>query len=183
MPCDGPARGLRLTARHAQRCGPSYRSPDGDLHLRNFEVACSFSRGMRLKSAFAGLGSRWCWTTQAAVFMCATAMALGSWGLGSARAAGSPAQAILDQCTSGYLSPGYTVAQLEQAMTIMPPSTMQYTSCPDVVQAALTRAQHHQGRAANISSEGSFLPVPVIAIVMALLLGAASFGVVAFRRR
>lgn len=93
---------------------------------------------------------------------------------------------ILDECTSGHLSGSYTVSQLRHALAIMPASQRQYTSCVDVVQAALLSARHHGGRTpapASSGSGGSFLPTPVIIILVVLIVVALGFGAMALRRR
>jgi hypothetical protein len=112
----------------------------------------------------------------AAVLVCPDA-------LGASRASGSSVQAVLAQCSSGHLSGDYTLVQLRQALHMMQSAVMQYTSCPDVVQAAILGAQHHGGSIGAISSGGSFLPTPVLAILGLLILGAGAFSVLALRRR
>ncbi len=100
-----------------------------------------------------------------------------------AQAATSPVQAIFNQCASGHLSGNYTVEQLQQALSVMPAAVSQYTSCPDVVQSAIIRTRHDGGPDAAIRSSGAFLPLPVIAILAALIATAGVLGVMALRRR
>lgn len=96
-------------------------------------------------------------------------------------AGGNP---ILAECTSGQLSPGYTIKQLRHALAIMPASQRQYTSCVDVIQAAIITARRHGGRTPPPgSSGGSFLPVPVIVILAVVVVAALVFGGLALRRR
>jgi hypothetical protein len=103
--------------------------------------------------------------------------------LGGSRAVGASVQAISAQCPSGHLSGGYTLAQLQQALSVMPTEVRQYTSCPDVVQAAILRTQHHHGSTAAIGSTSSVFPTPLVAILVVLILGAGAFAVLALRRR
>jgi hypothetical protein len=96
---------------------------------------------------------------------------------------GSALRQIFLQCTTGHLSGDYTVGQLQQALSVMPASVSQYTSCPDVVQTALIQTRHHRGASATVHSHGAFLPAPVIAVVAVLLGSAGVLGVMALRRR
>jgi hypothetical protein len=103
--------------------------------------------------------------------------------LGAVRVTGSAVQQIFAQCASGHLSGSYTVGELQQALNVMPATVSQYTSCPDVVQSAIVRTQRHQGAGATVSSHGTFLPLPVIAVLAVLLGTAGVLGVMALRRR
>jgi hypothetical protein len=103
----------------------------------------------------------------------------------SALAAGN---AVINDCqANGQLTHPYTVRQLRHALSVMPASVKQYTSCFDVVQNALVSARKHNGTApASKSSKGggsSFLPTPVIIILVVLILAALTFGALAIRRR
>jgi hypothetical protein len=103
----------------------------------------------------------------------------------SALAAGN---AIINDCQSnGRLTHPYTVRQLRHALSVMPASVKQYTSCFDVVQNALVSARKHNGTVpVSKSSKGggsSFLPTPVIIILVVLILAALTFGALAIRRR
>jgi hypothetical protein len=114
----------------------------------------------------------------AAVALAATAMATPS-----ALAAGN---AIINDCQAhGQLTHPYTVGQLRHALSVMPASVKQYTSCSDVVQSALVSARKHNGKLPVSTSGGgsSFLPTPVIIILVVLILGAVTFGALAIRRR
>jgi hypothetical protein len=94
--------------------------------------------------------------------------------------------AIINDCQSnGQLTHPYTVAQLRHALSVMPASVKQYTSCFDVVQNALVSARKNHGTTPVSSSNGSssFLPTPVIIILVVLILGALTFGALAIRRR
>jgi hypothetical protein len=103
----------------------------------------------------------------------------------SALAAGN---AVINDCQSnGQLTHPYTVGQLHHALSVMPASVKQYTSCFDVVQNALVSARKHNGTApVSKSSKGggsSFLPTPVIIVLVVLILAALTFGALAIRRR
>ena len=94
--------------------------------------------------------------------------------------------AIIDDCQShGQLTHSYTVGQLRHALSVMPASVKQYTSCFDVVQNALVSARKHKGKLPVSTSGGgsSFLPTPVIIILVVLILAAVTFGALAIRRR
>jgi hypothetical protein len=102
-----------------------------------------------------------------------------------ALAAGNP---IINDCqATGQLTHPYTVRQLRHALSVMPASVKQYTSCFDVVQNALVSARKHNGTApASGSSKGggsSFLPTPVIIILVVVILAALTFAALAIRRR
>jgi len=114
-----------------------------------------------------------------------TAAALGAIALATppALAAGN---AIINDCQSnGQLTHPYTVSQLRHALSVMPASVKQYTSCFDVVQNALVSARKNHGTTPVSSSKGgsSFLPTPVIIILVVLILAALTFGALAIRRR
>jgi hypothetical protein len=96
--------------------------------------------------------------------------------------------AIINDCqANGQLTHPYTVRQLRHALSVMPASVKQYTSCFDVVQNALVSARKHNGTAPpSGSSKGggsSFLPTPVIIILVVLILAALTFGALVIRRR
>jgi hypothetical protein len=114
-----------------------------------------------------------------------TAAALGATAFATppALAAGN---AIINDCQSnGQLTHPYTVSQLRHALSVMPASVKQYTSCFDVVQNALVSARKNHGTTPVSNSKGSssFLPTPVIIILVVLILGALTFGALAIRRR
>jgi hypothetical protein len=117
--------------------------------------------------------------------LCAAAALGAALPVAPALAAGN---AIINDCQSnGQLTHPYTVRQLRHALSVMPASVKQYTSCFDVVQNALVSARKHNGTApASGSSKGggsSFLPTPVIIILVILILAALTFGALAIRRR
>jgi H+/Cl- antiporter ClcA len=118
-----------------------------------------------------------------ALICTAAAMGATAFATPPALAAGN---AIINDCQSnGQLTHPYTVAQLRHALSVMPASVKQYTSCFDVVQNALVSARKNHGTTPVSSSKGSssFLPTPVIIILVVLILGALTFGALAIRRR
>jgi hypothetical protein len=120
-------------------------------------------------------------------FICAAAV-VGAVAL-PAPAALAAGNAVINDCqANGQLTHSYTVGQLRHALSVMPASVKQYTSCFDVVQNALVSARKHNGTApaSGGSSKGggsSFLPTPVIIIIVVLILAALTFGALAIRRR
>jgi hypothetical protein len=110
--------------------------------------------------------------------------------LGANAAVAPPAlgagNAVINDCQAhGALTHPYTVDQLRHALAVMPASVKQYTSCSDVVQNALVSARKHHGKlpVSSGSSGSSFLPTPVIIILVVLILAAVTFGALAIRRR
>lgn len=78
----------------------------------------------------------------------------------------------------------YTVAQLQYALHHMPQETQEYTNCPDVINRAVLAAAHPLRPAQPVEgSSGSFLPTPVLVILVVLMLIAGGFALVAVRRR
>jgi hypothetical protein len=116
--------------------------------------------------------------------ICATA-ALGA-TTGVVPPALAAGNAVINDCQAhGQLTHPYTVGQLRHALSVMPASVKQYTSCSDVVQNALVSARKHHGQLPVSTGSGgsSFLPTPVIIILVVLILGAVTFGALAIRRR
>jgi hypothetical protein len=98
------------------------------------------------------------------------------------------ANPVIADCLAhpGGLTGHYTVAQLKNALQVMPAETKEYTSCPDVINRALLAAVGTSGTGTGGSSGGgssSFLPTPVIVILVLLILAAVTFGALAVRRR
>jgi hypothetical protein len=117
--------------------------------------------------------------------ICAAATAATALSAPPALAAGN---AIINDCqANGQLTHPYTVKQLRHALSVMPASVKQYTSCFDVVQNALVSARKHNGTAPASGAKGgggsSFLPTPVIIVLVVLILAALTFGALAIRRR
>jgi hypothetical protein len=150
--------------------------------VRNFVTTSSFWRWMKRRTGFRGLHSGRLRRALPAVLLCIVAAATPGVALGAVRTA-SPVQQIFDQCASGHLSGSYTVGQLQQALSVMPATVSQYTSCPDVVQTAIVDTRHHRGASGAIDAHGAFLPLPLVAIVAALVAAAGVLGVMALRRR
>jgi hypothetical protein len=102
----------------------------------------------------------------------------------AAAASGSGAQVIADCQAHQRLTHLYTVAQLQNALATLPPDVAEYSNCQQVIEAALT---HPGGKGANNgagnSSGSSFLPTPVIVILVLLILAAVTFGAISVRRR
>jgi hypothetical protein len=148
---------------------------------RNFATTFSLSGGMRLRSHRSHRRRR----GTLAALVCVTAVAAGAppGALGAAEVTGSAVQHIFAQCASGHLSGNYTVGELQQALSVMPATVSQYTSCPDVVQTAIVRTQRHQGADATAGSHTAFLPLPIVAILAALVGTTAVLGLMALRRR
>lgn len=155
------------------------------MELRNFPRGFSFWRWMKLRTWFRWLASGRRRLAMPAALVCvAVSLAVAPGGaLGAVRATSSPVQQIFDQCASGHLSGSYTVGELQQALSAMPATVSEYTSCPDVVQLAIIRTQHHRGAAAAVHSHGAFLPLPLVAILAVLVGSAGVLGVMALRRR
>lgn len=99
-------------------------------------------------------------------------------------ASGGAAAAILAECASGAIAGHFAVHQLENALAIMPAATKQYTSRPDVIQAAINDPQHrHGGTALGTGAGSSFLPTPVVAVLVVLILVSVTMGALQVRRR
>jgi len=102
---------------------------------------------------------------------------------GAASAASNPV--IVDCRNHGMLTRSYSIGQLQHALSTMDAPTKEYTSCPDVINRALGQALANPGGKGGTggNGSGSFLPTPVLIILVVLLLAAVSFGAVAVRRR
>ncbi len=102
----------------------------------------------------------------------------------AAPALGAPSGAITDCNAHGRLTAQYTDAQLRTALSTMPADVKEYTDCYDVIQQQLLSqlGSSHDGGGSIAPSSGSFLPTPVIVVLVLLALVAASFGAVAVRR-
>jgi hypothetical protein len=105
-----------------------------------------------------------------------------------AAVAATPQNPVLADCGAhpGGLVGNYSVQQLRHALQIMPPETREYTSCPDVVNRALLAALGKPtsgGSSSGGGGSGSFLPTPVIFVLVVLALAAITFGALAIRRQ
>ncbi len=110
------------------------------------------------------------------------ALALLAPGLASAASGQNP---VIVDCLAhpSGLTGRYTVSQLTHALNAMSPETKEYTSCPDVISRARLAAIGGVFTGPGTSSSGSFLPTPVIVILVLLVLAAVTFGAIAIRRR
>jgi len=99
----------------------------------------------------------------------------------------SSSNPVIADCLShpGGLTGNYTVKQLQQALQVMPAEVKEYTNCSDVINRALLAAVGKPGghSGGTGGGSGSFLPTPVIIILVVLILGAVTFGAMAVRRR
>jgi len=115
---------------------------------------------------------------------------LGTVALLGAKVAASAADASLNPVTAdcnthGRLTRTYTLSELQLALSTLPADIKEYTDCYDVINRALLAqtGSHSDAAGTGGGSGGSFLPTPVIVILVVLVLGAATFGAVAVRRR
>jgi hypothetical protein len=109
-------------------------------------------------------------------------------GLLSAPAASASAsQAIADCNAHGSLTRHYSTTDLRTALGTMPAPIREYTNCSDVINRQLLAqigATHDNGAGVSkASSGGSFFSPALIAVLAALALAGAGFGVLALRRR
>ena len=124
-------------------------------------------------------------------WLCVTALAGAIMMLGTAGWAGSIALAakpvgnpVLADCNAnGVITHNFTLAQLRHALAIMPASDKQYGDCPDAIQAAIIKVKANKPIVSDSGSGGSFLPTPVIIILVVLILAGVTFGALAVRRR
>ena len=103
----------------------------------------------------------------------------------TAQAARSPA--VADCTAHGRLTQHYTVSQLHTALAQMPADVQEYTNCYAIIQRALlagvSRPAGHRSDSGTSSSGGSFLPTPVIVVIVLVALAGAAGLVFAARRR
>jgi hypothetical protein len=91
-----------------------------------------------------------------------------------------------DCAAHGRLTASYSVAQLQAALGSMPADIKEYTNCYAVIQRAILAkvpASRHDSAKSASTDGGSFLSAPVIIAIVVVVLGGASAGAVAFRRR
>ena len=101
--------------------------------------------------------------------------------------AASGAAAIADCEKHNKLTAQYSDAELQNALATMPANVQEYTDCVQVIQQQLIQ-QSGKGAGGDSStggsgSGGSFLPTPVIVILVILALGAVTFVAFEIRRR
>jgi hypothetical protein len=114
--------------------------------------------------------------------VCAAAALAGA-SAGAPVALAAVGNAVINDCESnGQLTHPYTLQELQHALAVMPASIKQYTNCYDVIQEAILKSHGRTG-SAGTSSGSSFLPTPVIVILVVLILAAITFGAIAVRRR
>jgi hypothetical protein len=100
-----------------------------------------------------------------------------------ARAAQSP---VVGDCVAhGQLTQTYTLGQLRTGLSTMSADVKEYTNCYDVIQRALNAelAGIKPKVTTASGSGGSFLPTPVIVILVLLALAVVTFGAISLRRR
>jgi hypothetical protein len=92
---------------------------------------------------------------------------------------------VTDCYSHGRLVNTYPAAELRSALQTMPATVKEYTSCQDIIESALLRqvGQGGKGNGPGSSSGGSFLPAPVIVVLVLLALTGVTFGAIAIRRR
>ena len=117
-----------------------------------------------------------------AVAWAIAALAVTGLGATSALAAGG-GNAILTDCqVNGKLTHSYTLKELRHALAIMPASIKQYTNCSDVIFQGIAAVSHGKTTGPT-GGGGSFLPTPVIIILVVLILVGVTFGAFAIRQR
>jgi hypothetical protein len=109
--------------------------------------------------------------------------ALSGWLVLAQPAAAGLTPAVADCNQHANLTHAYTAAQLTRALATMPADIREYTDCYDVIQRALLAALPRHGGGGSGGGGGSFLPTPVLIILVLLGLSGVSFGVIAVRRR
>jgi hypothetical protein len=95
-------------------------------------------------------------------------------------ATGNP---VINDCqTHGRLTQSYSLTELRHALAVMPASVKQYTSCADVINQGILAVSHGKTTGPK-GGGGSFLPTPVIVILVVLILAGVTFGALAIRQR
>jgi hypothetical protein len=116
-----------------------------------------------------------------AVACAVSALALASASPGTAATAGG--NPVINDCQStGRLTHSYTLVQLRHALAVMPASVKQYTSCYDVINQGILTVRTGKTTGPK-GGGGSFLPTPVIIILVVLILAGVTFGAIAIRQR
>jgi hypothetical protein len=111
-----------------------------------------------------------------------SALAVAGAGTGSAGAAAG-GNAVIDDCQSNLkLTHNYTLQELRHALAVMPASVKQYTSCYDVITQGILTVKAGKTTGPK-GGGGSFLPTPVIIILVLLILAGVTFGAIAIRQR
>ncbi len=119
-----------------------------------------------------------------ATVMCVLATTTGL-AVASDAAAAGVTPPVADCNAHNKLTGHYSPAELQHALSTMPADISEYTDCAAVIQgqllAELDKSPLSGG--AGAGSGGSFLPVPVIAAIVVLALGAVALGAVGLIRR
>lgn len=117
--------------------------------------------------------------------LAAALAALGACLMTAAPAPAAQAPAISDCNANGKLTQHYSVTQLREALSTMGADVKEYTDCYDVIQRELLAqiGSSHGSGGGSHGSGGSFLPTPLIVVLVLLVLGAGGFSVFAARRR
>lgn len=108
-------------------------------------------------------------------------LAVGLTGFASAASGLSPAAADCNQHAT--LTRAYTVTQLRTALATMPADVAEYTDCHDVIEHQLLAQLSAQPGGGPGGGGGSFLPLPVMIVLILLGLAAAGFAGLAIRQR
>jgi hypothetical protein len=124
-------------------------------------------------------------------WLCVTALAgavitlgVAGWAATGAVAAKPVGNPVLQDCNAhGVITHNFTLGQLRHALAIMPASYKEYGNCQDAITAAIVKVKSGKPIASSSGSGGSFLPTPVIVILVVLILAALTFGALAVRRR
>ena len=102
----------------------------------------------------------------------------------------SPAMArqspVVGDCVAhGQLTQTYSEGQLKTGLSTMNAAVKEYTNCYDVIQRALLNeiGGVKPTTPAAAGSGGSFLPTPVIVVLVLLALAGVTLGAIAIRRR
>jgi hypothetical protein len=101
----------------------------------------------------------------------------------AASAAQSPV--VTDCYSHGGLVHTYPAAALRSALQTMPATVKEYSSCYDIIESALLKqlGQTGSNNGTGSRSGGSFLPTPVIVVLVLVALAGVTFGAIAIRRR
>ncbi len=98
------------------------------------------------------------------------------------------ASPVISDCNAnGRLTRHYSVSQLQTALSTMPADVKEYTDCYDVIQRTLLSEASGSHLAnpgsSQASTGGSFLPTPVIVVLVLVVLAGATLGAFVVRRR
>jgi hypothetical protein len=119
------------------------------------------------------------------IALCA-ALAATAPGAAAASAQSSSAAAVIADCQRhNKLTGSYTTQALRRALATLPADVAEYTDCHDVIQSAIFAQANGPapGGSGGGSSGSSFLPTPVIVILVVLALGGITFMALEIRRR